>query len=76
MCKGLFETRIVNREIRNWNCAISWPWASLDLHREMRNEKCEASQIQDRAKNLNSETRIGKSVPINLWPLSGLCDEK
>ena len=69
MCKGLFETRIVNREIRNWNCAISRPWASLDLHRESRNEKCEASQIRDRGGNLNSETRIGKSVPRNLWPL-------
>eukprot|EP00964_Phaeocystis_antarctica_P115634 scaffold79608_cov57-Phaeocystis_antarctica.AAC.1 len=57
------------REIRNWNCAISRPWASLDLHRELRNEKCEASQIRDRGGNLNSETRIEKSVPRNLWPL-------
>ena len=69
MCKGLFETRIVNREIRNWNCAISRPWASLDLHRESRNEKCEACQIRDRGGNLNSETRIETSVPRNMWPL-------
>ena len=69
MCKGPFEARIVNREIRNENCVISRPWSSLDLYRESRIEKCEASQIRARAGNLNSETRIEKSVRINLWPL-------
>ena len=57
--EGLFETRSANREIRNWNCAISRPFASLDLHRGSKNEKCEASQTRDRGGNfeLRNENR-------------------